>query len=170
MTLRSLVRRGYATPSSMKATSQLGMATMFLVLGTSPTFAANLSICPSGCPFSTIQGAVDVAAPGDTLLIGKGHYFENVVIASKRITLQGAGRRITVIDGNDKGTVITVGDPNGAPRTIVALSDLTITRGSAPSGGGILVAPGGIARAASQYRFWKSRQGARLRSPLTMCT
>ena len=105
---------------------------MVLVLGTSTTLAATLSICPSGCPFSSIQGAVDVAGPGDTLLIGKGHYFENVVIASKRITLQGAGRRITVIDGNDQGTVITVGDPGGAPRTIVTLSDLTMIADNQP--------------------------------------
>jgi len=37
-----------------------------------------------------IQNLIDAAAPGDTVVIPPGTYFENVII-SKDITLQGAG-------------------------------------------------------------------------------
>ena len=44
-----------------------------------------------GCS-SSIQRAIDAAAPGDTILIGKGIYTENVVV-TKPLTLLGAGDR-----------------------------------------------------------------------------
>jgi pectin methylesterase-like acyl-CoA thioesterase len=35
-----------------------------------------------GC-YSSIQRAIDAAAPGDTILIGKGIYTENVVVTKR---------------------------------------------------------------------------------------
>jgi hypothetical protein len=105
--------------------------------------AANRSVCPAGCPYSTIQSAINAAAAGDTVLISKGHYVETLVIFNKRLTLQGADPRTTVIDGNGAGTVVTIGNLDTPSNTPVAISGVTITRGFGANGGGIAVLNGG---------------------------
>jgi predicted outer membrane repeat protein len=95
-----------------------------------PASARNLSVCSSGCPYPTIQSAIDIAAAGDVVQIAKGRYVENLNTLGKRITLQGADRRTTIVDGNGKGTVITIPGKTG-----VGISDLTITRGYGDGGG-----------------------------------
>src|SRR5690348_16733142 len=101
-----------------------GVAVSLLLAGTSASFAATTrSVCPAGCPFSTIQSAVNAAVSGDTVAIGKGRYLENVMIVGKRLTLQGADRRTTIIDGNGKDSVLTIGDLNGETPTPVTISD-----------------------------------------------
>ncbi|MCG2681546.1 MAG: pectinesterase family protein [Kiritimatiellae bacterium] len=50
-------------------------------------------------PLRTVQKAVDVASPGDTIRIGPGVYNENVKITKDRLAIIGAGRNSTVIDG-----------------------------------------------------------------------
>ena len=42
--------------------------------------------------YTTIQAAVDAAASGDVIMVGAGSYSENVTIAGKSLTLDGAGR------------------------------------------------------------------------------
>ncbi len=95
-----------------------------------PAAARHLSVCPSGCPYPTIQSAIDSASAGDVIQIAKGRYIENLNTLGKRITLQGADRRTTLVDGNGKGTVITI-----PGTTSVGISDITITRGYGDGGG-----------------------------------
>jgi predicted outer membrane repeat protein len=98
--------------------------------------AATLTVCPSGCEHTTIQGAISHASNGDTISIGKGHYFERVNTQGKTLTLAGVDARQVVVDANGTGSVITI--PGTNPVTI---SDLTVTRGSgrydssSPNGG-----------------------------------
>jgi predicted outer membrane repeat protein len=102
--------------------------------------AATLNVCASGCPFTTIQSAVDHAAAGDTIAIAAGTYFENVTIPGNRLTLQGVGRRRVVIDGNLKGPVFTIGNGQSFDTgDTITFSELTIMRGFSSSGGGIVV-------------------------------
>jgi len=62
--------------------------------------AATLTVCASGCQYSTIQGAIDHAANNDVISIEKGHYFETVNTKGKGLTLQGVNSRQAIIDGN----------------------------------------------------------------------
>lgn len=48
------------------------------------------TVCASGCAFTRIQAAIDAAAPGATITIGPGTYFENVTV-TKSVTLRGSG-------------------------------------------------------------------------------
>jgi hypothetical protein len=102
-------------------------------------WAANvLNVCKSGCAYSSIQGAVDSASSGDTLSIGKGTYFENVRIIDKTLTLKGAGKDFTTVDGGFHGSVFYLEATNlRNPLPRVAFLAMTITHGSADSGGGI---------------------------------
>ena len=59
-------------------------------------------ICTGGCPFSQIQQVIDIAKPGDLLLVGPGTYRENLTI-NKSLTLQGVTRELTRIEGATPG-------------------------------------------------------------------
>ena len=53
----------------------------------------------TGHPFSTIQAALDAAAPGDTVLVSPGTYTENVTISKSLTLLSTGGRDDTTIQG-----------------------------------------------------------------------
>jgi hypothetical protein len=54
-----------------------------------PAFAAK-TVCSTGCLTTSIQAAITAASPGATITIGKGSYYENVVV-NKPVTLLGSG-------------------------------------------------------------------------------
>lgn len=49
--------------------------------------------------YSTIQEAVDIAQPGDLILIDPGNYFESVVISTPDVVVRGRNRNLVFIDG-----------------------------------------------------------------------
>ncbi len=61
--------------------------------------AATLDVCPTSCPYSTIQGAVNAAASGDTIEIGPGTYVEVVQVNIPNLSFVGAGSASTIVDG-----------------------------------------------------------------------
>lgn len=95
------------------------------------TPSAALTVCPVGCPYSTIQAALDVAKPGDGVFVGNGVYRE-VLTLKASVSIRGVDPTATVIDGGGSGPVISV--PLGVGATI---SGFTITGGRAVSGAGI---------------------------------
>lgn len=91
--------------------------------------AATWTVCSSGCDYASIQDAVDHASPGDVLDLAAETFVETVVV-DRDLTIQGAGRGATVIDGNASGSVIV----NEADLNV---RDLTIRNGLAEMGGGV---------------------------------
>lgn len=90
-------------------------------------------VCASGCTYSTVQAAIDGASTGATVAICAGTFAENLRI-NKNLTLAGAGRNATILDGKAENSVIAI-DPG---LTGVTIRDLTITNGKSPGvGGGI---------------------------------
>jgi predicted outer membrane repeat protein len=96
---------------------------------------------------STIQGAIDVAWEGDTILVQPGTYIENINYNGKNIvvgslyltTTDTSFISQTIIDGNQTGTVVTF--INGEDSTAV-LSGFTIQNGYV--GAGLYSEGGGI--------------------------
>jgi pectin methylesterase-like acyl-CoA thioesterase len=64
-----------------------GRVMSFLILlnfaifcGTSNAAFLNRDVCTSGCPYSSLQEAINAADDGDTIRVAQGRYFENIVI------------------------------------------------------------------------------------------
>ncbi len=76
--------------------------------------------------FSSIQGAVDAASPGDTIFICPGIYYEQVTVTSSNLTIIGSGVEQTVIrpitvNVNSSGSI----PPFPDVRAILAVKDTT---------------------------------------------
>jgi len=59
-----------------------------------------------GGDFENIQDAIDNAIPGDTIVVLRGTYFENITINKGGLTIRGEDRDYTVIDGRGSGNVV----------------------------------------------------------------
>ena len=90
----------------------------------SPASAATTrTVCASGCGFTTIQGAVNAAVAGDTILVSAGVYHEDVNV-NKALKVQGAGSAVTTVSGPIGGGTATF----QITANNVLLDGFTITR------------------------------------------
>jgi hypothetical protein len=71
--------------------------------------------------YSLIQRAVWAAAPGDTIAIAEGTFFENVVV-TKPLTIQGAGVGKTIIAAKDRAGAVLSIDANGGAGSVQNLT------------------------------------------------
>ena len=101
--------------------------------------AATLDVCPVGCTYASISVAVTAASPFDTVNVAAGTYNETQVLVNQPLTLHGAGRDQSIIDGGN-----AVGLPTGGTvRVDTAAGDVTMdgfTIRHAGTGGGTRVA------------------------------
>ena len=73
------------------------LAVLFFTAFTAAVASADtITVCPSGCDYTTIQAAVNAASPGDTVFVYSGTYTENVNV-NKRLTLQGEGADVVTV-------------------------------------------------------------------------
>ena len=90
-------------------------------------------------PFSTIQDALDLACPTDTIHIASGTYFENINITTPNLTLlgneefdpMGSDQTDVVVDANNAGSGLVI---DAADAHVVGL---TFTNGNATHGGAV---------------------------------
>lgn len=75
--------------------------------------AKNIDICPA-CRLNSIKKAVEMASPGDKLLIHSGLYKERNILINKPLVLEGLGR--PVIDGEGAGEILIVASDRVAIR------------------------------------------------------
>lgn len=108
----------------------------FALLAASTAAAATLTVCPSGCQYTTIRGALSAAHDGDTISVGPGTYDGGFTIHAS-VRLEGAGKHSTTISGSGSGGGSVVSVARGA---VVTIGDVMITGGIASAslhGGGI---------------------------------
>jgi hypothetical protein len=125
---------------------------IFLIsgLGFSQAVSANTVHVCATCAHTTIQSAVNDAASGDTVAVEAGRYVENVTVAGKALTIQGAGSSVsTVIGAGRGGPVFTLGSGAGADTNhLITIEGLTISGGHHDGGSGI---GGGVQVRAGSY-------------------
>lgn len=98
----------------------LGLVAGLVAANTVPAQAATLDVCPSGCPYATIQQALAAAVGGDTISVAPGTYPGGFTIG-KNVTVVGSGTGRTTVRGTGRaGVGITVAA--GARATIEALT------------------------------------------------
>jgi len=116
---------------------QLLVSIVLAVLFSAAGFAQSIRNVPG--TYSTIQGAINASANGDTVRVAPGTYVENINFNGKAITVVSAvGPESTIIDGNQAGTVVQFASHEGASSV---LQGFTIRNGyvSANGGGGITI-------------------------------
>lgn len=101
--------------------------------------AATLTVCASGCAYTTIADAIAAAASGDTISITDAVHSESGIVVNQNLTIEGQGASATAVDGGGTGTVFTIDSG-----VTVTFQNLTIQNGSAWFGGGILNEGGAV--------------------------
>jgi parallel beta-helix repeat protein len=106
------------------------MSMFSLTFKIQPVWGSTITV-PTDCP--TIQGAIYMAYPGDTIRVLAGTYVERLVV-NNRVKIIGENKTSTIIDGGGLGTVILITAGS------VSISGFTI-RNSAPGwpNSGILI-------------------------------
>ncbi|MCF7876416.1 right-handed parallel beta-helix repeat-containing protein, partial [Candidatus Bipolaricaulota bacterium] len=103
--------------------------------------AGRLVVSPEGGKFESVEKAVSVAEPGDTVFIESGTFKGGLKI-EKDLTLKGAGKQKVRIQGSEKGKPVLLVGPSAASVTVknLTLQDASgelcedLNRGLCPSG------------------------------------
>jgi parallel beta-helix repeat protein len=105
--------------------SALPVALFFLltVMCCVPAMAGTITVCSSGCNYTSIQEAINHASDGDTINVMNGTYYELITI-DKSLVIQGENPGGTIINGNYSGDVVTIVADE------VVFSGFTVTAGT----------------------------------------
>jgi VCBS repeat-containing protein/parallel beta-helix repeat protein len=108
----------------MRSGARLALLLAVLAFGAYAAPAYAVTVCPSGCDATTIQGGVTAAAPGDTVEVAAGTYEEDVTVNKAALILEGDGAGTTTIRGPIGGGNATV----HVTAADVIIDGFTITR------------------------------------------
>lgn len=103
-------------PSMNRLSGIILLVLTFSVFLSCSSFAATITVCSAGCDSTSIQGAIDLSSPGDTVHVAAATYNEPQILINKSISVVGDGKDSTIIAGDsitelvDPGLVRIVAD------------------------------------------------------------
>jgi len=113
--------------------AKLILTALLILVSSSFAYSATIEVPKD---YTTIQAAIDAAVKGDTVLVAPGTYVENIDFKGKAITVTSSGGAgVTVIDGNQTGSVIIFQHSEGLDSV---LDGFTVINGKGLYVGGIL--------------------------------
>lgn len=134
-------RRGFALFLGVAGGLALALAVLAIVSGSAlPTRAAvvtvpqaELRVCASGCPYTTVQAAIDAAQPGDVIQIASGVYtgvvtragLKQMAYITQSLTLRGGYN--ADFTAWDPALYTTTLDAEGTGRVVYVQGDITVT-------------------------------------------
>ncbi len=74
-------------------------AAVFFFLIVNSVSAETITVCSSGCNYTTIQAAVNAAFVNDTVYVYNGSYYEYNIVVNKPIVIQGQSKDNTIVNG-----------------------------------------------------------------------
>jgi parallel beta-helix repeat protein len=89
-----------------------GLAALALA---APALATTYTVCSSSCSSTTIQGAVDMTAPGDTVEVAPGTYTESVQIGAPHNDITLRGHRAGIDPRSGRPGPETIVQPDAVP-------------------------------------------------------
>ncbi|MDB4780372.1 right-handed parallel beta-helix repeat-containing protein [bacterium] len=123
------------------------LATVALAVSSVTASAETITVCASGCDYTSINAAIDAASDGDVIQLAAETYFEGEQIDTlgKAITLRGvldkAGEPASVLDGAGTHRVLIC---QGGETNATLFENLLIKNGfSVQNGGGLLIQASG---------------------------
>ncbi|UCD75120.1 MAG: hypothetical protein JSV91_15215 [Phycisphaerales bacterium] len=126
----------------LKASAPSLITVALICLPLSGTNAAYADIIYVPGDYPSIQVAIDVADPGDEVVVAPDQYYENINLSGKAITVRSTDPTdpavvvSTIIHSSGRGSVVICHSGEG-PDTV--LSGFVITGGSAGKGGGMFI-------------------------------
>jgi parallel beta-helix repeat protein len=126
--------KGKILLSSPAASRIPGIALIVLLLACAPTTATTLNVDDSGgVDYKTIQGAINAASPGDTVLVFPGTYNENIVVhKTVHLTSTGGASATNIIAADSGEHVFNVSGMDG-----VTISGFNVSGATGSSMAGI---------------------------------
>jgi len=132
-----------STPGSWSPGDEFPIQVLWGPIGGPDSMVSNLLLLTVGGStlyvpdnYGTIQGAIDAALAGDTIVVRPGTYNENINLLGKSIRLKSEfGPKRTVIKAAGEPSVVTFKNSEGRD---TVLQGFTITGGDFEEGGGIL--------------------------------
>ena len=86
----------------------LSLLLLWALVAPSRTQSATPSILKVPADYPTVQGAINAAADGDTVLVSPGTYKENNDFVGRNITVKSqSGPEVTILDGNHSAPMFT---------------------------------------------------------------
>lgn len=101
--------------------------------------SSRYTVCLAGCAYSSIQAALDAAAPGTTVTVAPGIYRERLFLRPQ-VSLVADNPATTIVSPVEPGPVVTGEGEAIRPDTLV--QGLQITGGRGVAGGGVLLRNG----------------------------
>jgi hypothetical protein len=120
-------------------------AVVWMLVPGAASAAKPITVCASGCSYTSVQAAIDAAPSGATISIAAGTYVEAVTVG-KSVTLAGAGAGQTILASPGSGRTVSID-----AGSVVTIKSLRVTTGGIENSGTLTLVASSVTGNAARY-------------------